>query len=152
MTKMSSESPVLLLKDTSIKVGQKKWVPLDNRVAINDYVKDVLGIMNGHEVIDSVLALITEYNFGFLSTWKPIHIPARLCAPIGDKEKVTFEDDPVMAQLIANQIATMKELEEYYSLQDAFRMYDILISDNLNKALSAEASHKEAVENSKRKK
>lgn len=39
-------------------------------------------------------------------------------------------------------MATKKELEEYYSLEDAFDMYEIIIVDNFNEmeAMSADDS------------
>jgi hypothetical protein len=151
MTKMESESPEILLKDTSIKVGAKKWVLLDNKESINEYVKDVLNIVDGHEAISKIISFVIEFNFDFLDHWKATEIPSRLCAPIDDKDQIEFSDNPVMAQLIANKIATMKELEEYYSLEDAFRMYDIYVEDSLNKALASEASYKESAENNKRR-
>lgn len=149
MTKMESESPTVLFKDTSVKVGAKRWVLLDNKKAINEYVKDVLDIVNCHDVLAEIMVFVIELNFGFLDSWKAVEIPSRLCASVDEKDQAKPSDDPVMSQLIANKIATMKELEEYYSLEDAFRMYNIYLSDNLNKALASEASYKESLENSK---
>jgi 5,10-methylenetetrahydrofolate reductase len=140
---MESESPIVLLKDTCIKL-KDELIPLDNREAINEYVRDVLDLITGHRVLAGILGLVNEFNFEFLNNWHPIHIPSRLCSTVIEHDKGSFDDDPIMSLLVSNQYATMKELEEYYSLEDAFRMYDILVESNLSKALTTESVYKES--------
>lgn len=42
---------------------------------------------------------------------------------------------PIFAILISNKLATLKELQEYYTYQDALDMLDIVQVDNYNQQL-----------------
>ena len=48
--------------------------------------------------------------------------------------------DPFIGCIIANGKATLKELKADYSLEDAFNMFEIIVTSNFNQWLA----HKEA--------
>jgi hypothetical protein len=136
--------PIEMLKYTDVMDEEKNWRPLNNPDVINQYVRDVCGIIRPHEVLHGLMVLIGDYNFAFLSKWRPVKIPARF---VSDAEHVPLQGmHPIMSRLISEGMAKMNELQEYYSLEDAFSMYDIWANDGLNKALSSEASMKRARE------
>jgi hypothetical protein len=47
-------------------------------------------------------------------------------------------------------LATLEQLQSFYSMDDALRMYDDFVVSNINKALSQEAAAKEAEAKAKR--
>lgn len=68
--------------------------------------------------------VVYDFSFGFLKTWKGVKVPRRF---ISDAKSVSTEyTDPLISQLIQEDYASLRELEEYYSLEDAFRMFDIM--------------------------
>lgn len=139
---IESVPPVQLLKNTYAVIDDG-LICLDNRESINDYVCDILDKIGSQDVLMSLLESVKEFNFDFLNTWKSIKIPKRLCA---SEDAIYPEscDDPIISHLIASKTATLRELETYYSTEDAFRMYNIIVEDSLTKALITETAHKEA--------
>jgi hypothetical protein len=141
-------TPVEILSLTEVH-NNAEWVPLDNRETINEHVKDVTGLMNPKHTLSGVCNLVSDYSFGFLKTWEGAKVPTRFTS---DAEGVASAAiDPILAQLIQEGAATLRELEEYYSLQDAFTMFDVLVVKGINKALGMEAAEKEAKNRPKRR-
>ncbi len=132
-------SPEDELSRTEVKAGTE-WVPLDNREAINKYVVDKLNIIPPVLVLRGLMTLVHDFSFAFTKTWKGVKIPLRLQ---GDGEiKSSTHIQPMMAQILTEGMATLRELEEYYSLEDAFKMFDIIVVKSLNSALAHEAASK----------
>lgn len=134
--------PMTLLKHCEV-FATDGWVELTTREAVNDLVNDALGIIRPVDVLHMLLVRIYEINFAFLKSWKPLDIPRRLTSDLPDGMAAP-RMDPVISLIVMAEKATLKELEEYYSTEDAFKMYDMIAVDNLNKALSAESAMNEA--------
>lgn len=132
-------SPVEELSRTEVK-AQTGWVLLDNRAAINEYVVDKVNVLPPVIVLRGILRLVHDHSFAFTKEWKGIKIPLRLQ---GDGEiKNSTHIQPMMAQILTEGMATLRELEEYYSLEDAFKMFDIIVAKSVNSALAHEAASK----------
>jgi hypothetical protein len=55
------------------------------------------------------------------------------------------QEDPHIERVIAAKYATLRELQEFYSTADLFRLLDVIANDNLNAALASEAARAEAI-------
>jgi hypothetical protein len=132
--------PTEMLGLTEIFV-KGEWVSLGESSLINLHVKDCLNVLVPRLVLNGVMSVVHEFNFGFLRTWRGVRIPARF---IDDSAVIDSRyTDPLMAQLIQDDAATLRELEEYYSLEDAFRIFDVIVAKSVNAALSTEAAMKD---------
>ncbi len=131
--------PCDFLSETQVKLFNGAWAVLDAD-SINLNVIDKASIVAPRLVLEGLLSVVREFNFGFLSEWKSTRVPSRFVESGG---AVTSQyTEPLLAQLIQDDVAKMRDLEEYYSLEDAFRMFDILLVKGINQALSNEASVK----------
>lgn len=133
--------PLQLLATTEVQVGDA-WVALDSAEAINEHVFDAYGLVPPRAALNGVMSIIRDFNFGFLLNWKGVSVPHRFRSET--KGVDTAHIDPVISTLIGNDTAKLHELEERYSLQDAFIMFDVLMAKSVNQALSQEASIKSA--------
>lgn len=130
--------PCKLLSRTEVQTKKGKWKKLSDGAAINRYVHDVLGVFTPLQVLGAVMGLVREQSFGFLSSWKGVRVPTRF---LSDSKQVSSEHTtPMLTTLINTNTASLRELEEYYSLEDAFRMFDMISMKNVNEALSNEAA------------
>ena len=134
-------SPMEVLKYTSaVKYdGSKRLLTKDN---IDAEVKDSIGLAPAKSVLNAVMEIVIDFNFGFLKDWKGVKIPNRFVAD-SKSEKSTYME-PIIAQLITANLATYQELENYYSLFDAFSMFDALLVKSVNEAYANEAAAAEA--------
>ncbi|ATW57901.1 hypothetical protein CNR33_00055 [Pseudomonas phage tabernarius] len=134
--------PSVLLSKTEVQTKKGKWKPLSDGAAINRHVVDKLGVFTPLQVLNMLMELVRKENFGFLSSWKGVRVPSRF---LSDSKQVQSEyTTPMLAALINENKASLKELEEYYSLEDSFRMFDMLSMKNVNEALSNEAAQSRA--------
>jgi hypothetical protein len=139
MDQAATISPIESLRLTyAMEDGQ--WVMLDSRDAINRLVIDKAFILAPRLVLQGVLKMVHEFSFGFTGGWKGVKIPSRFTA--GGKPKESSHIDPLAAQLIQEDVASLRELEEYYSLEDAFKMFDVMVAKGVNEALANEAATK----------
>jgi len=131
--------PCEVLKKTEVEV-MGNWVPLNDPDNVNFYVKDVLGIVPPLKVLIALSDTVSAFSFEFLSGWKGVKVPSRF---ISDAVSVsTAYSKPLITQLVQSGSASLKELEEYYSLEDAFKMFEINVAKGVNDALSSEAAAK----------
>lgn len=115
-----------------------QWVPLSDRYTIDVHVVDLAGILSGFSVLRAVMGIVSIHNFGFLVDWRGVKVPNRF---LDDAASVaTANARPLVAQLQAYGSASLKELEEYYSLEDAFKLFDINVAKGVNEALANEAA------------
>lgn len=121
-------------------------VRLDNAASINAHVYDRLNVMKPRMVLAALYQAVHEYNFGFLDSRKPVKVPRYLRSDI-DVEVRSVEGSPILATLIAEGKATLRELQEFYSLEDAFLIYDVLFIEKLN---TAEIQHAATQKSKKR--
>lgn len=142
---MSSQEtdPVAVLSSTMV-MDRGSWKPLDSPSAVNELVFDDLGQIAPRLVLNGLISVISDLNFGFLRTWKSAKIPPRFTSGAQSIESKNM--DPTIGTLTTEGQATLRELEEYYSLEDAYKMFDALVVKGINSALGQEA----AAENAKR--
>lgn len=131
--------PCELLEHTYIKI-EDRWIALDDCDAINLHVSDIINVIAPRQVLQGVMSLVNEYNYGFIERWRGVKIPSRFID--GSQSASSSNVDPLIAQIISDKTATMRELEEYYSLEDAFKMFDVAVARGVNQALSSEAAAK----------
>ncbi len=134
--------PIAVLNETEV-LTTDGWMPLRMPGAIDRYVTDAMGMVSPIVVLDVLCGRVYVDNFGFLNGWKPVNIPRRLVAAV-DADMEETRMDPVISLVVMAGKATLRELEEYYSTEDVFKMYDMIAVDNLNKALGSEAAMAEA--------
>lgn len=108
---------------------------------INAYVIDEAGVIPPLLVLKSVITKVDKFNYGFLSDWKSVKVPGRFR---GAQSEIPKHVPNMFSDLMQNGLATLKELETYYSLRDAFSMFDALVTKTLNEALAQEAAAKAA--------
>lgn len=133
-------TPTEVLSRTSVEVGYNEWLRLDCRSNINDFVRDRIEKIPPRVVLTALTKIVNDYSFGFMAGWKGVKIPKRF---LNGADSVSSDHvDPVISQLVADGVASYRELEEYYSLEDAFKMFDILMAKSLNAALANEELEK----------
>jgi hypothetical protein len=136
-----SATPLQILKYTEVEQGGE-WIKLDNAAAINDYVFDVHELMKPFAILEEIVATVKHANFGFLASWSGIKVPPRFVS--NSKTVRSQYTAPIVSNLIQAGKATLKELEEYYSVEDAFKLFDVVLTNTVNKALANEDALKEA--------
>lgn len=139
MDKEGDIHPVEILRQTDVHDGID-WKPLDNENAINELVFDASGALNPILCLRGLMEVVSEFNFGFLSGWKGVKIPSRFLD--GSSNVATKHVDPLLSNIIGDGVASMRELEEYYSLEDAYKMFDLMAARSVNQALANEAATK----------
>lgn len=132
--------PQELLKYTEALV-EDEWLRLDNRDHINLCVIDMASAIPPMAVLRGLCSVVNSYNFAFIATWKGVQVPRRFTGEF--KSVSTTNSKPMISQIIQMQAATLRELEEYYCLEDAFKLFDILVAKNVNEALANEAATKD---------
>ncbi len=132
------ENPIDILSETEI--FKNEWIKLDNRESINEHVKDSIDQLPPVTVLRLLISVVKEFNFEFLDSWKGVRIPPRF---IQDGAAIDSKySDPMIAQLVQDDVASLRELQEYYSLEDAFRMFDIKVAKAVNEAIANEVAMK----------
>lgn len=134
--------PLTMFEQTDVKTAEGAWAPLSVKENVNEYVRDCLGVIAPISVMRGLIGLVNEKNFGFIRGWKGIKIPKRFTS--GAQTVHSAHSDPLIQQIVQEGMATLRELEEYYSLEDAFRMFDMSMAKGLNEALSNEAATKKS--------
>lgn len=128
----------ILEKTEAFDEATKQWVNISDEAEINRMVVDKADILSPLIVLRLVMDYVSKYNFAFLKDWNAVKIPRRF---LGDAKTVRSEySQPMFSHLIAEGLASLKELEGYYSLQDSFKLFDILMTKNVNAAYANEAN------------
>lgn len=139
--RITSDSTDILPLMESVSID---GVPLNNRAIINEKVVDKIGWIKPRLVLNALIFEINDFNFGFLNIRKQVKVPSHLLS--GDRpeplSKQYMDSSPILAMLVSEGKTTLRELEEYYSLEDAFRLYDIIFFDKLDEAEANYASMK----------
>ena len=134
--------PCDMLSETSVATADGSWAALDNEEVINRYVLDAAEVIAPRLVLNAIMSLVGDFNFKFMHGWKGVKVPPRFAD--GAATVKSHNVDPIASQLIQDGVATLKELEDYYSLEDAFKMFDTIMVKGVNSALSHEASVKKS--------
>ncbi|MFA8389732.1 hypothetical protein ACEPUD_06340 [Burkholderia ubonensis] len=123
--------PVEVLQGAEVK-ADGCWVALDSAEPINAYVRDTKGILQPRTVLSGLISFVSDFNWGFLKDRKQEKVPKYLQS---DSQVRGVEGvSPIMGTIMAAGKASLRELQEFYSLHDAFQIFDVLFFDQLNKA------------------
>ncbi|MDR3449666.1 MAG: hypothetical protein P4M15_07980 [Alphaproteobacteria bacterium] len=134
------------MKTTEVESGGE-WFKLDTEKAINDYVFDVHELMKPFAMLEEVTSTVKGINFSFLANWKGVKIPPKFISAA--KSVQTAYSAPIVSNLIQARQAKLKELEEYYSVEDAFKLFDVVLTNTVNKAYANDFAQQEAKRNRK---
>lgn len=132
--------PELLLRQTYID-SDGVWTPLDKE-NINHLVKDFANAISPRLALKVLMSYVSDLNFGFLDNWQRIQVPARFIS--GAKTVAPSGIEPIISTLVQDGVASLRELEEYYSLEDAYRLFDVIMSKAVNQLLGQEEAEREA--------
>jgi hypothetical protein len=124
------------------EIFDEQWSSLADEEVINDHIIDVTGTVAPMLILEGIMAIVRNYNFGFIVTWKGTKIPQHFA---GDAKSVNSEHvEPMIQQLVQDGLATLRELEEYYSLEDAYKLFDISVVKSVNSAYAHDAAMRSA--------
>jgi hypothetical protein len=132
--------PCEMLSSTRVLTNIGAWADMSDDEILNDNVIDLAHVLPPRVVLDGILSLVHDFNFAFLASWKSVKVPLRFVD--GANSVTSANVEPMASQLIQDDVATLQQLEEYYSLEDAFKMFDTLMVKGVNLALSQEAALK----------
>lgn len=116
--------------------GLGGWVALNSREAINMTVVDLAGVLAPRLVLRAITSLIHDFSFDFAANWKGVRVPMRFQE--GGTKVESKNIDPMISALVNAGVATLRELEEYYSLEDSFKLFDAITMNGVNDALAQE--------------
>lgn len=143
MEQATAVHPLEVLAQTEVYDAEnRKWKALDSREAINEFVIDRMHVLPPRMALQGVLRAVNEFSFGFVNGWRGVAIPKRFTA--GIEPRASNHTDPLIAQLLQDEVTSLRELEEYYSLEDAFKLFDVMVAKGVNAALSQEQAMKDA--------
>jgi len=135
-------TPIDRLSGTSA-FSEGAWHALDSRESINAFVRDgMAGVIDASSVLNTLIQIVDDWNFGFLRSYVPVKTPGRFRS----KAEVNLleSEDPYLERCVASKLATLRELQSFYSTRDLFRMIDISANESLNNALASESASDEA--------
>jgi hypothetical protein len=142
--------------DSAAKQGRGAWVPLGSAQAVDTYVKDCregvghMFMLRPQQVLQHLLSAVHNHNFSFAAGWSFVKFPKRLQAADIAWEPPK-EIGGLILSLMSSRQATLKELQTFYSVEDAYFMQQAMASDSLRSALLHEDAMKEAEAAAKRR-
>jgi hypothetical protein len=138
----TNSTPLEVLELTEVLVGED-WLTLDSRERANRYVVDRAAVLAPRLVLKGLLKLVGEHSWNVAKGWKGVRVPTRFTAEgQGVATRESAYVDPIIAALIGADMAKLRELEEYYSLEDALKMFDVMVAKGVNEALANEHAQK----------
>lgn len=138
----AGRAPLDVLEFTDVLVGED-WVALDSRERVNLYVFDRVGVLSPRMVLKALVDYVVECSCKIAKEWKGVKVPNRFTAEgQGVSPRESAYVDPIIAALLGADMASLKELEEYYSLEDALKMFDVMVAKSVNEALANEVAQK----------
>ncbi len=132
---------LFLLKYTSVQGGEV----LDNKESINKNVVDKMNHLPGGIVLRGLTKVIYDFNFGFLLDFKMVKTPIKFLSD--SKTIFSAHIDPMLANIISERLASLEKLEQYYSLQDAYILFDILVAKGVTEAYGTDQAIKDSKAN-----
>lgn len=142
MDKRDELAPIDVLAGTEACDYEDVWHPLSDAGNINAYVTDAALVLPPRAILAAIVIKANEVNFGFLKTWKGTKVPSRFRT---DAASISSDHiDPIVQTLTQEDRATYRELEEYYSLEDAFKMFETVVVESVNSALAHEQAERDA--------
>lgn len=124
---LDSKDESLLYKCISVKTSDG-WVILSEPEMIDRHVATWMDLS---ALLDSTI----DYNFGFLETRRFRRLPDS-----GISSASPFHCDPLFHALVSNKYASLTELKESLTLEDAFDLLDSLTATKLNEYYALQAS------------
>jgi hypothetical protein len=148
-SRLDEISPTELLALTEVRDSEGGWVSLADARNIDRYVRDVLGQLRPHEVLAALMSLVRQYNFGFPAP--KVNVPRRFRSKVeeGSDPNEGAGAHPVLSWLYVEGKATWRELQEEYSLEDAFAMHYELLKSKVKAAIDAEQAQIDAKKKAK---
>lgn len=107
------------------------WTRLDTPGKIETLVES-------WEILAELEVKVYQLNYGFLESWKPATVPSGMLA----KHRVAESSnvDPIISAVVSSGFATYKELRDDYSLEEAFKLLDIMTVNKINEYRAMEAA------------
>jgi hypothetical protein len=124
--------PMDLLPVLEVYAGERGWVHLDTREEVNAQIRGRTFLDNAHVILDAIIAQWSGMNVGGLASWKPIKVPSYLRGDAPTRSAPGL--DPIIQSLVNSGKATLRELEEYYTLEDALKLFDTHMANAVNEA------------------
>lgn len=106
------------------------WVPFENDATIDAHLPH-------WESLVWLESQVMEHNFGFLSEWEPTRLPAGMASSYNAVSPKYV--DGLFVSLISGGMAKYGELCSEYSLEDAFRLLEVLTISKINEFLARES-------------
>lgn len=116
----------------AVKSDSNEWHTLDSVTAVNSW-------LNSWEVLSLAEAEAYEYNYSFLASWKPFAVPSQMATTkyvVAESKHV----DPMVAALVTAGFASYLELRDTLSLEEAFKLMDVLTVKKINEFRAAESN------------
>jgi hypothetical protein len=134
-------SPEELLQDTYIEAGSG-WIRLDSEDIINEHIFHPANLESPLSMLTRLMDKIRRESCGCMYEWNHVKVPRRFLSDAATVESP--RGMPILSTLYTEKLATLQELQDFYSLDDALRMYDDFTVQNINKALSQEKAMSES--------
>lgn len=134
-------TPLQILCDTEVEFNGE-WIKLNSAERINLYVKDLANLITPVSVLGSLMGIVSTLNFGFMIDWRGVKVPRQFMSDAKTVE--TVNSKPLVAQLQQQGTASLRELEEYYSTEDAFKMFDVNVAKGVSEAYANMAAQRAA--------
>ena len=74
-----------------------------------------------------------QIDFWFFNRWRDLRLGKKLKLNI-PHEPLHKNIDWMVAEVVARRLATLRELQQYYSLEDLYLMWEALAVDNFERA------------------
>ena len=108
------------------------WIALDSPAAVVKHIPD-------WELLTLIELFSYDYNFGFLASWEPTQLPAKM-RESNYRVAETKNVDAAVTALVTSGMAEYEQLRDSYSLEESFKLLDILTVKKINEFRAAEAS------------
>lgn len=108
------------------------WVVLDSPASVVKHIAD-------WELLTLIELFAYDYNFGFLASWVPTPLPAKM-RDSNYRVAETKNVDAAVSALVTSGMAEYEQLRDSYSLEESFKLLDILTVKKINEFRAAEAS------------
>jgi hypothetical protein len=134
-------APEGILSDTYVREGSD-WARLDSNEEISRLIFHPLGLESPLSVLMRLIEKVKGISCSAMYRWESVKIPKRFLSSASTVESP--RGMPILSTLFTEKLATLHALQEFYSLDDALRMYDDYTVQNINKALQNEKAMAEA--------
>jgi len=135
-------SPEEVLKDTYMLLSDGNWARLDENSTISALIFHPERVESPLSTLTRLMEKVKEVSCVCMYKWESVKVPKRFISSASTVESP--RGMPILSTLFTEKLATLHELQEFYSLDDALRMYDDFTVQNINKALQQEKATADA--------